>query len=57
MKTTKEQRIEISDIPYEDQKKYRWVKQEEMQVKGGKWTQKCKCEKTGALGIRRGFFL
>jgi hypothetical protein len=49
--------IDINKVSYEDSKKYQWKAIEPMQRKGDQWSQRCECKKTGAKGIRRGFFL
>jgi hypothetical protein len=49
--------IDINKVSYEESKKYQWKAIEPMQRKGEKWSQRCECKKTGAKGIRRGFFL
>lgn len=56
---SKMNRIECSELSYEDSLNYKWKSQEKMKTtEGGKsWEQKVKCEKTGALGIRRGYWL
>ena len=49
--------IDINKVSYEESKKYQWKAIEPMQRKGDQWSQRCECKKTGAKGIRRGFFL
>lgn len=49
--------IDINAVSYEESKKYQWKATEPMKRKGDKWSQRCVCQKTGAKGIRRGFYL
>ena len=55
--TTTTTEIDINAISYQDSKKYRWKAVEPIQRKGKTWSQRCRCEKTGAQGIRKGFYL
>jgi len=53
----KNKRIEISNLSYNESKKYDWQPIEKMNRNGNiSWSQKYKCRKTGLLGIRRGTF-
>jgi hypothetical protein len=55
--TMKNKRIEISNLSYNESKKYDWQPIEKMNRNGNiSWSQKYKCRKTGLLGIRRGTF-
>jgi len=49
--------IDINKVSYEDSKKYQWKAVGPMQRKGDQWSQLCECQKTGAKGIRRGFYI
>jgi hypothetical protein len=49
--------IDINALTYAQSKQYKWKGIEPEQRKGEEWSQKCQCQKTGAMGIRRGFYL
>jgi hypothetical protein len=49
--------IDINAIPYKRQKMFKWRSLEGLQREGDTWTQRCICEKTKNLGIRRGTYL